>query len=205
MSETDVPWSYNNKNSNMSGSGGGGGGGGGGGWTTNANNTIPGLVDEDATLRQQKLLKQRELMEQRVARKRQSAGLMQPSERAKSARSRPRTANNTSNTSSNTTTPPSLTNNINQNQNKNNALHVSKSTSQPVLSLTHSLTHSLTRCTRGFLARGPSTTTTTYDISYDCYLLHRRRGCRRRFSTPPLCPPHSNLLQLLRPTQPKTT
>ncbi|XP_066952998.1 protein king tubby 1 isoform X4 [Macrobrachium rosenbergii] len=63
-------------------------------WTNNAlpGSDIPGSVDEEAGLRQQKLLKQRQLMEQRVAKKRQSAGLMQPSERAKSAKSRPRTA-----------------------------------------------------------------------------------------------------------------
>ncbi|XP_018017179.2 protein king tubby 1 [Hyalella azteca] len=50
--------------------------------------TLPGLVDDDVA-RQQKLEKQRKLHEARSARKRLSTGLMQPSERATSARSRP--------------------------------------------------------------------------------------------------------------------
>ncbi|KAF2349568.1 hypothetical protein FHG87_019677, partial [Trinorchestia longiramus] len=49
---------------------------------------LPGLV-EDEGARNLKLEKQRRLHEARSARKRLSTGLMQPSERAASARSRP--------------------------------------------------------------------------------------------------------------------
>ncbi|XP_076063992.1 uncharacterized protein LOC143038545 isoform X2 [Oratosquilla oratoria] len=86
MSAGGVPWSYNDSNS-MSTTGWATKTGGGGLGTG-----LPGGIEEDAVLRQQKIEKQRQMIEARAQKKRQMPGLMQPSERALSARSRPRTA-----------------------------------------------------------------------------------------------------------------